>query len=175
MLLIASECLYFASDCFRLLLSVSACPTRSCELSFLKNGKAFDQRYTVAMDGGMFFAVGRYYGSYVVRCLYVHQQGGNEDMDYSALERLCTLVHAPSNRLHELRVANNQLIGVSKFHGGRRNERGLHRLISAFGSAACSLTHLDVSGNGFSAEDAAKMLAVAMRPAASILLLKVHL
>jgi len=149
--------------------------THTCELSFLKNGKAFDQRYTVAMDGGMYFAVGRYYGSYVVHCLYVHQQGGTEDMDYSALERLCTLVHAPGNRLRELRVANNQLIGVSKFHGGRRNERGLHRLTSAFGSEACTLTHLDVSGNGFSAEDAAAMLAVAIRPSASILLLKVHL
>ena len=149
--------------------------THTCELTFLKNGKAFEQRYTVSMDGGMYFAVGRYYGSYVVRCLYVHQQGGNEDMDYSALERLCTFVHAPGNRMRELRVASNQLIGVSKFHGGRRNERGLDRLIAAFGSEACALTHLDVSGNGFSAEDAAAMLAVAMRPSASILLLKVHL
>ena len=213
--------------------------THTCELSFLKNGKVFDQRYTVAMDGGMYFAVGRYYGSYVVRCLYVHQQGGNEDMDYTALERcgtaaepddarpaasplpcprtsaagaspaacrearvlpldtraawragglvsherrrpsaprrLCALVSAPANRLRELRVANNQLTGVSKFHGGRRNEHGLHRLLAAFSSSACLLTHLDVSGNGFSAEDASALLSVAMRPASSIQLLKVHL
>ena len=73
-------------------------------------------------------------------------------------ERLCTLVHAPGNQLRELRVANNQLIGVSKFHGGRRNERGLQRLVTAFGSEACALTHLDVSGNGFAAEDASEML-----------------
>ena len=44
-------------------------------------------------------------------------------MDYSALERLCALLHAPGNTLRELRVANNQLTGVSKFHGGAQDVR----------------------------------------------------
>ena len=42
--------------------------------------------------------------------------------------------------LRELRVANNQLTGVSKFHGGRRNERGLQRLLGALEAAECRLT-----------------------------------
>ncbi len=48
--------------------------THSGELCFFKNGKPFDHRYSMAMDSGMYFAVGRYYGSFVVRCLYIHQQ-----------------------------------------------------------------------------------------------------
>ena len=148
--------------------------THTSELTFYKNGKALEQRYTLQIDGPLLFAVGRYYGSYVVRCLYVHQQGGNEEMDYSALERLCAMVHAPGNSLRELRVASNQLTGVSKFHGGRRNERGLQRLLRAFEAPQCRLTHLDVSGNGLSAEDAATIVAIAMRCDSSVRLLKLH-
>merc|ERR1712196_163557 len=122
----------------------------------------------------MYFAVGRYYGSYVVRCLYVHQQGGDEEMDYSALERLCALTSTPGNALRDLRVANNQLTGVSKFHGGRRNERGLRRLLDTFGCKECRLTHLDVSGNGLSDEDATALLSIALQPESSVELLKVH-
>ena len=116
----------------------------------------------------MYFAVGRYYGSYVVRCLYIHQQGGNEEMDFSALQRVCELVSSPDNRMRELRVASNQLTGVSKFHGGRRDERGLRSLLGALASEHCGLTHVDVSGNGLSAEDAAAVLGVALKPTSAV-------
>ena len=138
--------------------------THAHELTFYKNGKPYERKYRVALEGPLLFAVGRYYGSFAVRSLYVHQQGGNEEMDYSALERLCGLLARPANRLRELRIANNQLTGVSKFHGGRRNERGLRQLVAAFGAAECGLTHLDVSGNGLS-EDAAALALVALRRA----------
>ena len=48
--------------------------THACELCFVKNGRLLEQRYPVSLGGGMYFAVGRYYGSYVVRCLYMQQQ-----------------------------------------------------------------------------------------------------
>jgi hypothetical protein len=39
------------------------------------------------MEGGAYFAVGRYYGSFSIRCLYLHQQGGSEEMEYGARSR----------------------------------------------------------------------------------------
>ena len=140
--------------------------TATAEVAFVKNGKTFEQKYNVSLGSGMYFAVGRYYGSFVVRCLYVQQQGLGE-MDYRALERLCAWVKQPSNGLRELALGNNQLTGVSKFHSGRRNGRGLELLLDAFSHAAARITHLDIRANGLSTADAAAVLAVALRPDAA--------
>ena len=148
--------------------------TATAEVAFVKNGKTFEQKYNVSLGSGMYFAVGRYYGSFVVRCLYVQQQGGSEEMDYRALERLCAWVKQPSNGLRELALGNNQLTGVSKFHSGRRNGRGLELLLDAFSHAAARITHLDIRANGLSTADAAAVLAVALRPDAACTHLRVH-
>ena len=76
--------------------------THACELCFVKNGRLLEQRYPVSLGGGMYFAVGRYYGSYVVRCLYMQQQGDNGDIDFAALGRVCRWVAAPGNLLEHL-------------------------------------------------------------------------
>eukprot|EP00965_Chrysotila_dentata_P082569 2725366-Pleurochrysis_carterae.AAC.1 len=137
--------------------------THTSELSFIKNGVMFEQKYAVAIDAGMYFAVGRYYGSYVVRCLYIHQLGGNETMDYGALDRLCAYIESPANQLQELSISNSQLAGVSKFSSGRRNDQGLVRLLEAFGHDNCKLSLLDISNNDLSDPDAAAVLSVSLR------------
>ena len=148
--------------------------THACELCFVKNGRLLEQRYPVSLGGGMYFAVGRYYGSYVVRCLYMQQQGDNGDIDFAALGRVCRWVAAPGNVLEHLAIGANQLTGVSRFHGGQRNEAGLRMLLEAVGQPSCRLTHLDVSGNGLSEADAAAVLAVALGPASAIQTLRIY-
>ena len=59
------------------------------ELFFIKNGQLSGQKHSVSMGGGIYFAVGRYYGSFRIRCQHVHQLGGDEKMDFSAFDRLC--------------------------------------------------------------------------------------
>ena len=65
-------------------------------------------------------------------------------------------------------------MGVSKFHAGRRNARGLELLLDAFSHAAARITHLDLRANGLSTADAAAVLAVALRADAACTHLRVH-
>ena len=64
-------------------------------------------------------------------------------------------------------------MGLSKFHTSARTEAGLRLLLDAFGHATCQLTHLDVSGNAMTHEDAALLLGVALRPESVVKELKV--
>jgi Ran GTPase-activating protein (RanGAP) involved in mRNA processing and transport len=149
--------------------------TGTLEVSFVKNGKLLEQTCTAPMaDGALHFAIGRYYGSYMARCVYVHQQGGDEQMDFSALERLCAFMTTPSHRLRELTIAGNHLVGLSRFHSGQRNEAGLGHLLDGLRSPECRLTHLDVSGNSLSHEDAAQLLGVALHEGSTVREMKVH-
>ena len=168
--------------------------THKCEIGFVKNGRLLDARYGWALEGGAFFAVGRYYGSLHVRVLGIQRLSGEEGVDVSAVQSLCTMLTTRGNALKQLRIANNQLagffcaggfFGTSGGGGGGGGgggsgggsgaaPLGLGALIDAFGHRHCTLSHLDISGNGLDVECAASLLSLAMREGSHMEHLRIH-
>ena len=112
---------------------------------------------------GVYFCIGRYYGTVEIQCLFVSRVGGPDSMDFSALHALCARV-VPRLPLETLVLTQNQLAGADPIGGGERNSAGLEQLLELLGAdPPHRLTLLDLSRNLLSSPDASALLAAAIR------------
>lgn len=146
--------------------------TSSNTLSLYKNGELLPGSQQAAFNdagsAGVYFCMGRYYGTVELQCLFVSRVGGPDSMEFSALEALCTRI-VPKLPLHTLLLRQNQLAGADPIGGGERNEAGLRLLLSMLKSETpCALTSLDLSRNLLSDADGNALLSCALSRARSV-------
>ncbi|KAL3921671.1 MAG: hypothetical protein SGPRY_004822 [Prymnesium sp.] len=146
--------------------------TSSNTLSLYKNGELLPGSQQAAFNdagsAGVYFCMGRYYGTVELQCLFVSRVGGPDSMEFSALEALCTRI-VPKLPLRTLLLRQNQLAGADPIGGGERNEAGLRLLLSMLKSETpCALTSLDLSRNLLSDADGNALLSCALSRARSV-------